>query len=182
LAKIREFYEQGGDVIAYGSLPWGSTEQGMDDTEVIQTVKTIFGIDPRQSEQATQETDQQQGQSGRAVFIPHGLEKVSDVIARLRPPDFQVMRGAADRLFYLHRVKEGRDMYWVANDSGEAREIVLSLAALGKPELWDPAEGSRKSSVYWKQNGRTVVPLKLNAWDGVYVVLGPELGPGPQIA
>ena len=65
------------------------------------------------------------------MFIPHGLEKVSDVIARLRPPDFQVMRGAADRLFYLHRVKEGRDMYWVANDSGEAREIVLSLAALG---------------------------------------------------
>jgi len=27
LAKVREFYEQGGDVIAYASLPSGSTEE-----------------------------------------------------------------------------------------------------------------------------------------------------------
>jgi len=27
---------------------------------------------------------------------------------------------------------------------------------------------------YWNQDGRTVVPLKLNAWDGVYVVFAPS--------
>ena len=175
LKKIREFYEQGGYVVAYGSLPSGSTEQGSDDAEVIGAVKGIFGIDPHQSEQATQETDNQHGQGGgRAVFIPHGLEKVSDAIARIRPQDFQVVRGSGERLFYLHRVKEGRDLYWVANDSGEARELVLSLAAQGKPELWDPMDGNKKKAVYWKQDGRTIVPLKLAAWDGVYVVFGAE--------
>jgi hypothetical protein len=174
LEKIREFYEQGGYVIAYGSLPSGSTEKGRDDAEVIQTVKAMFGIDPSQSEQAMQETENQHGQSGRAVFIPHGLEKVTEVIARLRPQDFQVVGGSGERLFYLHRVKEGRDLYWVANDSGEARELEVSLAAQGKPELWDPTDGNRKKAVYWKQDGRTIVPLKLNAWDGVYVVLGVE--------
>ena len=180
LEKIREFSQQGGNLIAYGSLPSGSTEQGMDDAEVIRTVKAIFGIDPLQSEQATQETDRHQSPGGHAVFIPHGLEKVSDIIARLRPQDFQVIRGSGDKLFYLHRVKEGRDLYWVANDSGEAREIALSLSAQGKPELWDPTNGDKKKLVYWSQDGRTIVPLKLTPWDGVYVVLGPEQGSAPQ--
>lgn len=181
LAKIRQFYEQGGDVIAYGSLPWGSTDKGMEDEEVIATVNAIFGIDPRESEQATQEIQRASGQTGHAVFIPNGLEKVTDVIARLRPPDFQVARGSTKQLFYAHRVKEGQDLYWVVNDSEKAREIVLSLAAQGKPELWDPADGTRKPSVYWQENGRTVVPLKLNAWDGMYVVLAPKQDAGPQV-
>ena len=180
LEKIRQFYDQGGYVVAYGSLPSGSTEHGMDDKEVIDTVQAIFGIDPRQSEQATQETDNHHPQGGRSVFIPHGLEKVGDVIARIRPQDFQVIRGSADHLFYLHRVKEGRDLYWVVNDSGEARDLVVSLAAQGKPELWDPADGNRKNAVYLNRDGRTTVALKMDPWDARYVVFGPDPGT-PQI-
>jgi len=182
LEKIRKFHDQGGHVIAYGSLPSGSTEQGSDDAEVIRTAKAIFGIDPPQSEKAMQATDNQNEHGGRAVFIPHGFEKVAETIGRVIPPDFQVIRGTAERLFYLHRVKEGRDLYWVANDSGEARAIMLSLAAAGRPELWDPTDGNKKTLVYWNQDGRTIVPLKLTAWDGVFVVFDPGQGAAPQTA
>ena len=48
LAIIRQFYEQGGTVISYGRLPSGSSEQGAEDSTIVESIQTIFGITPKE--------------------------------------------------------------------------------------------------------------------------------------
>src|SRR5436309_1200019 len=43
IARIRRFYDQGGTVVAYGSLPSGSTDKGWNDPEVTDSIHAIFG-------------------------------------------------------------------------------------------------------------------------------------------
>lgn len=50
MQKIKEFYDNGGKVIATTQLPYQSAEPGKD-AEVIEIVKQVFGIDPTQPEQ-----------------------------------------------------------------------------------------------------------------------------------
>ena len=50
MQKIKEFYDNGGKVIATTQLPYQSAEPGKD-AEVVEIVKQIFGVDPTQPEQ-----------------------------------------------------------------------------------------------------------------------------------
>ena len=175
LARIRRFYEQGGTVIAYSSLPSGSTEQGWSDPQVADSIHAIFGV----ARDGGQDASNRNPQGGQAFFIARDLERVAATISRARVSDFQVVQGSAERLYYLHRVKDHRDLYWIANDDPDPRQIVLSLAALGAPELWDPDRGARRVLPYSVRDGRTMVTVELGGWDGVYVVFRPATGPPP---
>jgi hypothetical protein len=172
LARIRRFYEQGGTVVAYGSLPSGSTDEGWNDPQVADSIRAIFGVAP----DAGQDTSSRNAQGGQSFFIAGDLERVAATIDRARLADFQVVEGSAERLFYLHRVKDGRDLYWIANDDPAARKLVLSLAASGAPELWDPDRGTRRVLPYTVRDGRTVLAVELGPWDGAYVVFRPATG------
>ena len=170
LRKIRHFYEQGGVVIAYGLLPAGSIEQGWNDSEVIGDVQSIFGVEPDCRDDA--ENDHADG--GRAFFVRYGIEKAVANIDRVRPPDLQVIDGSDHQLVYSHREIEGRDIYWVANDTPVPRKLVVSLAARGKPERWDPTTGEISNLVYWSEEERTELLLEMTAWDGFHIVFRPS--------
>ncbi|MBS1502242.1 MAG: DNA-binding protein, partial [Bacteroidetes bacterium] len=53
------------------------------------------------------------------------------------------------------------------------RVITLSLRVAGRiPELWNPVNGETQTAGEWKiQNGRTVLPLKLDANGSVFIAL-----------
>lgn len=170
LQKIRRFFEEGGVVIAYGMLPAGSIEQGWNDSEVTADVHSIFGVGADCGDDA--ENDHPSG--GRAFFVRYGLEKAVAIIDRVRQPDFQVLDGSAHQLVYSHREIEGRDIYWVANDTPIPRKLVASLAACGKPERWDAASGEVCDLVYWHRGERTEVLIELTAWDGFHIAFRPS--------
>jgi len=79
---------------------------------------------------------------------------------------------AAD-IAWNHRADAGFDNYFISNQDDHQRTFTLSLRISGKvPELFDPLTGEIKTAGNWKiVNGRTVLPIKLDASGSVFVVL-----------
>ncbi len=166
MQTIRRFCEGGGAVIAYGVLPRGSSDEGWNDPEIRDHVEAIFGVPPDHGEDAAIE----HAGGGRAWFVAGGREKVVRHIEQTLPADFAVVKGPSEHLFYSHRVKEGRDIYWLASDTGHARSIRAAFDALGTPEIWDAESGERREPLYWVEDGRTILHLEFAPWDGFAVV------------
>jgi len=172
LSRIRQFFEEGGLVVAYGTLPSASSEEGWGDPAIASDIKAIFGVGPGW----TKDAENQSAQGGKAYFVVGNVQRVLAPLDRNLRADLEVVKGPRERLVYLHRAKDQRDLYWIVNDTDHPRHAVVSLAAQGKPELWDPATGERREVAYWTQQGRTVVPLDFHAWDATYVVFNPNEG------
>jgi hypothetical protein len=92
------------------------------------------------------------------------------------PPDFVATYHdgkRADSLAWTHRAGPGFDIYFVSNQSSSAKELTLSLRVAGRqPALWDAVTGSILRAADWKvEEGRTVLPVRLEASGSVFVVL-----------
>jgi len=170
LKQIRRFYEGGGVVIGYGSLPTGSSEIGWEDPEVAADVKAIFGVDASFSKDA----ENSNARGGKSFFVAGNIDKVLKHLDQNLQPDVDVFYGDKERLLYSHRVKDGRDLYWIVNDLNHTRKVIVSLSSRGRPELWDPATGERRDTYYWEKEGRTYIPLQFEAWDATYIVFQKE--------
>lgn len=177
LAKIRKFYEQGGLVIAFEDLPEGSSQEGWGDPAVGADVSAIFGISPG----LKRDSENHNSQGGKAYFVLGNVENVLKKIDQNLEPDLKVEEGSHERILFLHKIKDGHDLYWIVNDTDQSRKVILSFAAVGKPQLWDPASGERRDTPYWIKGARTVIPLNLHIWDAIYVVFDKAQARHPQI-
>ncbi len=81
---------------------------------------------------------------------------------------------------YTHRQdkSENSDIYFVTNQLEEKRQLDLSLRVSGRePELWNPVTGDIATAKEWKQeNGRTVLPIQLDAGESIFVVFQKTTG------
>jgi hypothetical protein len=79
----------------------------------------------------------------------------------------------AQNIAWSHRTGKGFDNYFISNQDDQQGTIILSLRIGGRiPELWDPMTGEIKTAGEWKMaNGRTILPLRLEANGSVFVVL-----------
>lgn len=84
------------------------------------------------------------------------------------PPDFS----ATVNLRYIHRATDALDIYFVANPEPRAVQAVASFRVAGKrPELWWPETGRIDPiRVFNEAEGRTHIPLSLEAAESVFVV------------
>jgi hypothetical protein len=143
LAKIREFYEAGGQVIATTRLPSKAAESGSD-AKVQETIRAIFGVDPRQPPAPAKNSNPR---GGKAIFVPRPTE---DAIRRALDevlPVYDVQFGDVPKLnggnlSYIHKVREGKNVYFFGNSSDTAVDTRVRLR--GKPalEVWDPHAGT----------------------------------------
>ncbi len=80
---------------------------------------------------------------------------------------------SAPYIAWNHRAATNFDSYFISNQDNKQRTVTLSLRTAGRvPELWDPMTGQIKAVGEWKiQNGRTILPLRLDANGSVFVVL-----------
>jgi hypothetical protein len=181
LKKIRDYYNQGGTVIATSQLPSKSSEFGRDD-EVQSIVKEIFGIDPLQSmPDAISEIRISSGK-GKAVFTGKpDAATLSAIFDKLKiQPDIAIEGNpqptSGNGYFsYIHKVKAGVDIYMFGNSSDDTIDTFAEVRGKIHPELWNPATGeinAIKLVEYIKKNGQeyTRFPLKLNAVASVFVV------------
>ncbi|WP_201985993.1 glycosyl hydrolase [Hymenobacter rubidus] len=100
----------------------------------------------------------------RASFASLGL--APDVVATI--PSGQRARSIA----WTHRAAPEVDIYFISNQLDTARTIDLSLRVAGRqPELWDAVTGETRPATDWKlENGRTLLPLRLDRNGSVFVV------------
>ena len=90
-------------------------------------------------------------------------------------PDFSVLDAqVAPHLDFIHRRTDSADIYFVRNTSMESISTACVFRVSGRvPELWDPADGSRKSvREYLQVEGGTEIQIELAPGGSVFVVFG----------
>jgi hypothetical protein len=92
------------------------------------------------------------------------------VLASLQAaPDFE-----GEGLDYIHRQAGDADIYFIRNTRPQAESVDVTLRSAGKaPELWHPESGRMELQAVYQStaDGRTRMPLRLEAYGSVAVVL-----------
>jgi hypothetical protein len=101
------------------------------------------------------------GQSLGEVFAALGMK-----------PDFEYAKEAGEQnVEFVHRKLDDVDIYFVDNRSDREAIIGATFRVSGRePELWRAETGSAEPATYAIQDGRTIVPLRLEPWGMVFVV------------
>jgi hypothetical protein len=152
LQVLRRFQESGGAVIGTTALPTRSAELGRDQ-EVQDLVAEIFRT---------------------ADFVPDPWpEALQDALDRVAPdPDITFAgsprpRSGNGQLAYIHKVKEGRDIVFIANSSDDEVSTTVSIRGALQLEVWDPYDGSTRPAdaeiVATDAGPRTEVAVRLPA-------------------
>jgi len=79
----------------------------------------------------------------------------------------------AGDIAWTHRRAGDTDIYFISNQLNERRPLELALNVSGRvPELWDPVSGAMRDAQQWRiDTGRTLLPVKLEAQESIFVVL-----------
>jgi hypothetical protein len=171
LQKIKSFYENGGQVIATTCLPLKAAERGGDD-ESGNVIREMFSAEGGKKTNA---------KGGATYFLPVAnaltLQQALDDLLPVADVRFEGelhISSGGGALSYLHKVKEGKQIYHFANSSDTALDIHVRLRGKMKPEMWNPHDGTMTQPEYTlvKENGVefTRVRLMLEPVKSLFVV------------
>jgi len=103
----------------------------------------------------------------------YGDQTLAQALAALQvPPDLEYTKPRQDTsLMFVHRALPDGDLYWVANGNTRVEILEASFRVNGRaPELWHADTGVVTPASYLVARGRTIVPLRLEPDDAVFVV------------
>jgi hypothetical protein len=182
--RVLEFYRQGGIVIATSKLPFKSAEFGRD-KEITDMVREIFGISDLypMTAQITLAADQftsffknTNPAGGVGYFVPQPytpvLKTVLSQVLPVRDVDIQMpadnyVKMTVDYVggvTYIHKVKDGRNIYYFVNSTDNPVTTKAALRAGGKFEAWNPHTGEKRTiePVRSDLEGESVVTVDLD--------------------
>ncbi len=183
LKAIKTYYDHGGKVIATSELPTRSAEFGRD-AEVKALIESIFGGFPEE------EVFVSNDRGGRFAYLSEvtaatlwSALKLMDVDADVRIDDWQShgtenpFTPAIGCLNYLHKHKDGREIYYLINSTDAPFSATLSVRGrLENPEWWDPHTGTTVKITGVKHEKlpeggyRSVLPLNLQPVSSAFIV------------
>ncbi len=177
MQKIRNFFEQGGTVIALRRLPTDSMDEGRDDPALLEDVRRVFGeVQPAASRVNSDPS------GGKAFFVKEDVGEILAILGKNIAPDVEVLDGERSHLYALHRQKEGVDFYWLVNDSDQPRVNSVRFALRGSVERWDATDASRTPLTSSVDGIGTTVRLRFDPWEAYYIVFaGPPVEGVPRI-
>jgi hypothetical protein len=73
-------------------------------------------------------------------------------------------------LTYIHKVKDGKDIYFFANSRDTAVDTKVVLRGKKALELWDPLTGERRAAEATASDASTTVRLVLDPVSAVFFV------------
>lgn len=140
LAKIKDFYDKGGKIIATSMLPTQSAEFG-EDPSVKTMIQAIFGTNP---------SDMQKNKAGgKAIFIAEFMHEdlqrileLMDVIPDVSFDKYIPPFDSGGMLSYIHKQKDGKDIYYFANSTCNSLETMVEVRGKMTPQYFDPHTGS----------------------------------------
>jgi hypothetical protein len=182
---VRTFLKSGGNIVAMTLLPVEFMETEKNDA--VKEIKKLFGVDPQKILNAYNNGGKIHGRvvrkegKGKIYFLQgKGLhqskpkETLKRILDRCVVPEVTI---SDEDVFYLHRIKDGYDLYFLVNTyQKEKKGVEISFEKTAKPELWDPNTGEIKSlHVYRVNNKRLWITLDFPASEGYVIVLRGEL-------
>lgn len=155
MQKIKQFYDNGGKVIATTMLPVHAAEFGKD-REVQEILASMYDVEKKSE------------RGGKAYFIPKptpeklkaALDEALETYDVEFEDDIQVQNG---NLSYIHKAIDGRDVYFFANSSETAVEGMVTFRGKLSLKEWDPHTGEIHE-IYCESkthNGEEVTRLRM---------------------
>lgn len=201
LQRIKEFYNGGGKILATGILPYKSAEFGKDG-ELQALVKEMFGVDGGEKV-STQTFTKSNANGGEIIFLPEANKEVlADAIGKLLP-DADVKFNTLPKLSittdkhgwplgineyrsmpseklgmlsYIHKQKDGRDIYFFANSTDKPVDTWVTLRGKLNLEQWNPYNGHTgkwkeiKSEKSTEGKDVTLIRLQLKPVESVFAI------------
>lgn len=102
-------------------------------------------------------------------------KSIDEVLAGMKvAPDcmFRRIAGGKATMAWIHRVIDGADVYFFANQKPRSEELECAFRVSGKsPQLWHAETGVIEPAPVWREKGGyTVLPMRLEANESVFVV------------
>ena len=177
LLKARQFFDQGGIVVAHGFLPSQSTTLGHGSQEIAGLCDAIWGRpSPGLSVCKTN------SRGGRSYLLPEEPtpEQLQQVLAQDAGihPTLEVLEGDTGHwLHVLHRVKAGRDVFFLCNQNvdGGARRYRFRITAEGWPECWDAMRNELTAIPFVRKADAIELSLTLESNESTLIVFQPRL-------
>lgn len=168
LSKIRDFYQQGGLVISTTQLPFKASEMG-EDQKVLDLVDEIFGINSLDLKPSKIQFNANEN-GGKAIFIPNpnplNLSKAiqNQLVADVQFSPNPTLDTDMGKFSYIHKIKEGRDIYYFANSSNETIETEVILKGNLNLKKGNPHNGTLskiEQIVHFSENGQPFTKCNL---------------------
>jgi len=103
----------------------------------------------------------------------YGGQTIAEALTSLKVvPDFEYTLGQdTANVLFVHRKLADIDIYWVNNRRNRPENLDATFRIVGKaPEIWHPETGLIEDASYRIKDGRTMVPLKMEPNDALFVV------------
>ncbi|MDZ7401465.1 MAG: glycosyl hydrolase [candidate division KSB1 bacterium] len=168
LLKLKKFYEQGGKLIVYGQLPQ-VTPNGKDLATIAETIwKNPAGPNSNPN-------------GGQAFFIQNNLDSLLALIEQLLIPDLR-LDSPHEHISFIHKIKDGRDIYFIANSDSSPVRIQASFLNDGHPQIWNPEDGTISDAIQFQRDeNRTIVPLELARYGSALIVFNQNSKERPHV-
>lgn len=155
LEKIRDYYEAGGTVVATSLLPSKAAELPENAAEAIENdkkiqsiIKEMFGLDSSHSMPEGVSEIKTNLNKGKSIFIgkpdPDVLGRTLDQLtgrADIVFSDNPTPSGGGGAFSYVHKVKDGLNIYLFANSTDEKVNTWTEVRGKISPEIWNPFNG-----------------------------------------
>jgi len=177
LLKAKQFFDNGGVVVAYGMLPEKSATLGYGSPEIAALCDSIWGrATPGLARCKTSAA------GGRSYFLPaqptpEEIQKVLSGDAGIHPTLEVVSGDTGHWLHILHRQKSGQDVFLICNQNheGAARTFTFKITAAGEPECWDAMRNEITAVPFRRVDAHTVeVEVTLEPSESVMLVFQPQ--------
>lgn len=180
--KIKEFVNSGGKVIADTLIPMGLLEYENDDSH--SRLVELFGKDPQKmlnnfSNGSTFGITHKNSKGDVYVIEGKGLnkermkDKLNEIILRCIKPDITISN---EDVFYLHRQKDGYDIYFITNVLQEDKgDVDITFEKVGVPEIWNPNTGKIEPlNIYDIKDGRLNIKLNFPPSESHIIIISDE--------
>ncbi len=138
LSKLVEFYRKGGTLIFTTRLPELATEPGKD-KEIASLIRSVFPEGVKDADLTVHNAT-----GGKAFFIPHpDAENICATLGK-NVDDFDVSYPRIPSLQYIHKVLDGRNIYYFGNVGGHRIKTTAVLRGNMEFDRWDPHTGEKE--------------------------------------
>jgi len=167
----------GGKVIADTLLPFELLESEESGSTI--ELATLFGYNPDELLKEFKGGKKAKRKTVNSNFfffnrtkssIAEKEKELNKLIRQCITPDVVISN---DEVFYLHRVKDDQDIYFITNTSQhDIGNVDISFEKKGMPELWDPATGESKPiQVYRIKDNRLCISLAFSVCDSHIIII-----------
>ncbi|TAH73691.1 MAG: hypothetical protein EWM47_02775 [Anaerolineaceae bacterium] len=176
---MEKFVAAGGKLGGDALLPYHCVEGQCDDMEG--RLEKLFGKNPLALKQEFLQSDDKELSltvnnhgSGKVVFVSgqgfakcDGMETLKEQMLACIEPEIEI---DSEEVFYLHRVKDGRDLFFLINPVEQGADIQVTFTGEYQPEIWDLESGEiHKVLVYNVADGKTTLSLTMQPY-GSYML------------